>query len=146
MIQRDNFDGIDNELYGILKDSFETLSTRMIYHRNNDLFHRMKKRIFGDDNLDTVIFCEFMRGGEKVTIKLTNEALDIKFDTFNVINDDIDTRIAPDEEIELYHYTYENTDGVPEVFEEGDFEYFSIKFHEIYSSIDIDEISLKTMN
>ena len=119
----------------------------MIYNSNNDLFHQMQERLLGFQNLDTSIYCKFERYGEKVTIELSNYSLDIKFDTFNIIKDENYIYISPEEDqMERYKYIYVNTDGEPEIFEEGDFEYFSIKFPEIYKCIDIDEIILNKVN
>jgi hypothetical protein len=143
MIKRDNFDGIDNELFQTVRGLFEALSPRMIYHNNNDMFFEMEKRLFGNDKINVTIFCEFERNGEKVTIKLNDFSLEIIFFALEGFLDENCDTIAPDfQEMEIYQYTYVNSDGKPEVFEEGDFEYFSIKLHEIYSGIDIDKIIL----
>ena len=142
MITRSNFNGIDKEMFAILESLFETLSPRMIYHNNNDIFHEMEKRLTEYHELDGTIDCEFERQGEKVSIQLSNHSLVIKFVTNNVIQDD-NTFAAPlEDEIEIYQYTYVNTNDNPEVFEEGDFEYFSIKIHELCNGIDIDAIIL----
>jgi hypothetical protein len=148
MITRSHFNGIDRELFRIIELFFEVLSQRMIYHNNNDLFYEMEKRLTGYHELDCSIACEFKRYGEKVTIQLSNTSLDIKFSTSNLAFEDdthaevTNIKMDADFELDIYQYTYINNEDVPEIFEEGDFEYFSMKFHELYSGIDIDKIVL----
>jgi hypothetical protein len=145
MITRSLFNGIDKELFGILELFFETLSPRMPYNKHNDLFHEMEKRLTGHYDLDATINCEFERYGEKVIIQLSNYSLVIKFISNNVVLEEDSIFQQPEYdglEMEMYSYSYVNTEGVPEIIEEGDFEYFSDKLDEIYCGIDIDKIIL----
>lgn len=142
MITRSHFNGIDRELFGILEDFYETLTPRMVYHIHSDLFHDMEKRLTGYHELDGTIACEFERYGEKVSLVLSNHSLELKFFSANLFQDDLALSPIAEDEIEIYQYSYVNTDDVPEIFEEGDFDYFSNKIHELYNGIDIDKIIL----